>query len=89
MSTEKQIKSTVKIYHFKICNVGKIIKYIYEKNGKLLVSSLIIAHIDYYKAICCGLPHFLLHRQQRLQNTAAARLVSYIHKPAHITPISM
>ena len=83
---EMQIKSPVKKYYFLIRNVGEVSQCINEKNCKMLLNSLTISCIDFCNALYYGLPDSLFHKLQRVQNTAA-RLVSYIRKSAHITPI--
>ena len=73
---------------FNIRNIGKIRKYLDEDSCKMLVSNLIISHLDYCNALYHGLPDCLLNQLQRVQNTAA-RLVLCIRKSAHITPVLM
>ena len=57
-----------------------------KKNCKLLVKMFIISRIDFCNAFYYGLRDRLLHRLQKVQNTAA-RLVSCIHKFSHIALI--
>ena len=66
LSLEKQIRSTVKKCFFHFCNIGKIRKYINEKNCKVLIDSLAVSHLDYCNSLYCGLPNTLLSRLQRV-----------------------
>ena len=60
LSLEEQIRSTVKKCFFHICNIGKIHKFINEKNCKVLVNNLVVSHLNYCNSLYSGLPNILL-----------------------------
>ena len=66
-----------------IRSIGRIRKYLTNKNLKLLVNALVITRLDYYNSILYGLPKRELDKLQRVQNTAARLINQYDHiKPA-------
>ena len=54
-----------------IRSIGRIRKYLTNKNLKLLVNALVISRLDYCNSILYGLPKRELDKLQRVQNTAA------------------
>ena len=66
-----------------IRSIGRIRKYLTNKNLKLLVNALVISRLDYCNSILYGLPKRELDKLQRVQNTAAGLIKQYDHiKPA-------
>ena len=59
-----------------IRSIGRIRKYLTNKNLKLLVNALVISRLDYCNSILYGLPKRQLEKLQRVQNTAA-RLITW------------
>ena len=68
-----------------IRSIGRIRKYLTNKNLKLLVNALVISRLDYCNSILYGLPKRELDKLQRVQNTAA-RLITGTKQCDHIKP---
>ena len=68
-----------------IRSIGRIRKYLTNKNLKLLVNALVISRLDYCNSILYGLPKRELDKLQRVQNTAA-RLITGSKQYDHIKP---
>ena len=68
-----------------IRSIGRIRKYLANKNLKLLVNALVISRLDYCNSILYGLPKRELDKLQRVQNTAA-RLITGTKQYDHIKP---
>ena len=68
-----------------IRSIGRIRKYLTNKNLKLLVNALVISRLDYCNSILYGLPKRELDKLQRVQNTAA-RLITGTKQYDHIKP---
>ena len=71
-------------YHLK--NIGIIRSYINKKYSQLLVSSLVMSRINYCNSLLTGVSLNSITKLQRVQNQAA-RIVSYVKKHQHITPV--
>ncbi len=83
---EKQVNATVKSCYYNIGNIGKIRGYIDEDACKTLVRALVTSRLDYANSLYVGLPQFLLHHLQLVQNTAA-RLITRTPRRDHIKPV--
>ena len=61
ISMKNQFNSAIKKCFFHICNIGKIRKYMDEKNCKNLVNVFVTTHLDYRKLciMVCLTPHYL------------------------------
>ena len=68
-----------------IRSIGRIRKYLTNKNLKLLVNALVISRLDYCNSILYGLPKRELDKLQRVQNTAA-RLITGTKQYDRIKP---
>ena len=67
-------------------SIGKIRKCLSEETTATLVNALITSRLDYANAILYGIPKYLIHKLQLVQNSAA-RLVCRKRKHDHVTPL--
>ena len=67
-------------------NIGRIRKYLNNKDCEKLVRAFVTPRLDCCNSILYGLPDSELAKLQRIQNTAA-RLVARVIKSDHITPV--
>ncbi len=66
-------------------NIRKMRPFLTEHAAQLLVQALVISRVDYGNALLAGLPSNTIKPLQMTQS-AAARLVFYEPKRAHVTP---
>ena len=71
---------------FAIRKIGKLRRYLDQKNAEKLVHAYVTSRLDSCNAILYGLPDKELAKLQRIQNTAA-RVVTRTRKFDHITPV--
>jgi len=72
--------------HYQLHKLGKIRKALDTDTIQSLVHSLITSHLDYCNSLLIGTSAQNIHKLQLLQN-AAARLIHWIPKQAHVTPL--
>ena len=85
MLMEHHIKIKCRAAYAKLFNISKIRKYLDDKSTEQLIHALVHSHIDYCNALLYGLPHCLIQKLQKVQNTAA-RVLCRLRKFDHITP---
>ena len=85
MTMEQHVKSKCRAAYAKLYNIGKVRKYLDHQSAEKLIHALVHNHIDYCNALLIGLPKYLIHKSQMVQNTAA-RVSCRIGKYDHITP---
>ena len=83
---KEHVKITCKSAFFRIHSVAKIRRYLSQSSTETIVHAYITSPFDYCNALLYGLPKYLIHRPQLLQNSAA-RLVTLTRRQEHITPI--
>ena len=86
MDYKKHINGICKTCFFHIRNISRIRKYLSIDNTKILVHAFITCKLDHCNSLLYGLPSFLIHKLQLVQN-CAARLIMCRSKYDHITPI--
>jgi hypothetical protein len=87
-------KLTMKDHIIKVCqacyfhlrNIRKMRHYLDEDITKMLVHAFIISRLDYCNALFSGLPHYLLHKLQKIQNKCA-RIITCTNNDTHLKPI--
>ena len=84
-SHEAHVNAICKKAYSQIRAIGRIRKYLDIPTTEKLVNSLVTVHLDYCNSLLYGLPSRLLHRLQKVQNTAA-RVILKVRKFDHITP---
>lgn len=86
MTMESQVSSSVKLAIHSLRNLRAIRKYLTTKAAEQLVHAFVTSRIDCCNSLLYGIPMSQVKRLQLVQN-AAARLVTYTRKFAHITPV--
>ena len=71
LSFNHHVNQKCKVAYINIRNIRSIRKFITVEIGQVLVSSLVLSHLDYCNAILYGLPENTLHKMQRVENCAA------------------
>ena len=82
--TLTMVNSVTKICYYHIKRISKIRKYLTEDAAKLLVHAYVTSRLDYCNSLLALLPAYVIHKLQRVQNSAA-RLVKRIPKRSSIT----
>ena len=87
LSFTHQISNIIKSVNFILYTIKIIRPSISTEIAKLLITSLILPKLDYCNSIINGIPDYLLHKLQLLQNSAV-RLIYNINKfsRTHISP---
>ena len=79
-------KTTLKRCTRHLTNISKIRTYLDRESTEAIIHAFVTTNLDYCNAILYGLPQVLLNRQQLVvQNTGAARIVTFTKKYEHIT----
>jgi hypothetical protein len=86
MSMKEQITSVCRTAYFKLFDISQIRTTLTQKSAETLVLSLVISRLDYGNCLLYGVPDYLIHRLQLVQN-AAARVVCRTKTRQNITPI--
>jgi exonuclease III len=68
--------------------IRQIRKFLSEESTKTLIHAFVTVHLDYCNSLLSGVPQRQMDRLQKVFN-AAARVVYYIPRYAHITPVLM
>ena len=85
LNMEAQINSVIKSCYANIYSISRIRSYITQEAAATLINAQVTSRLDSFNAVLYGLPSYLLHRLQLVQNNAA-RLVTGIRKQNNITP---
>jgi len=83
---EKHVDSVCKAAWGQLRKIGTIRKYLSNTATKTLVHALVTSRLDNLNGLLYGLSSKILHKLERVQNTAA-RLITRSKKYDHITPI--
>ena len=86
MGLEHHINVICKRCHWQLRKLSKLRPYLSKQSLEKLVHSMISSQLDFCNSLLIGLPSFLVHRLQKVQNIAA-RIVSGTKKREHITPV--
>ena len=86
LTIEDHIIKVCQACYFHLRNIMKIRHYLDEDITKMLVHAFIISRLDYCNALFFGLPQYLLHKLQKIQNKCA-RVITRTNNYTHIKPI--
>ena len=86
MSMTTHIIKVCKAASFHLYNIRRIRKYLTSESTHCLVRATVIGRIDYCNGSLIKIPAVHIAKLQRIQNSAA-RLVYYIPRFEHITPV--
>ena len=86
MSMTTHIIKVCKAASFHLYNIRRIRKYLTSESTHCLVRATVIGRIDYCNSLLFKIPAVHIAKLQRIQNSAA-RLVYYIPRFEHITPV--
>ena len=86
MSMTTHIIKVCKAASFHLYNIRHIRKYLTSESTHCLVRATVIGRIDYCNSLLFKIPAVHIAKLQRIQNSAA-RLVYYIPRFEHITPV--
>ena len=82
----QHVSSVCRTCYLYIHNISKIRCYLNEDAAAKIVNALVTSRLDYANAILYGIPDYLLHRLQLVQNSAA-RLVLRRRRHDHVMPL--
>ena len=86
LSLQQHVTNICRSAYSELRRIGSIRHYLSEDATKILVCAFVLSKIDYCNSLLAGLPQYLLHKLQRIQNNAA-RLVLRRSKFEHATPL--
>ena len=86
LNMSKFVDKKVSVCLFYLKSIGKIRKYLDSNATKALVQAFVLSRLDYCNSLLYGCCKSSLYKLQLVQNQAA-RLISYVHKWDHITPV--
>ena len=81
---DKTLALVLEIVHLK--NKSKIRRYLSQDATEILIHAYIASKLDNCNSVLYGLPTYMIHELQTIQN-AAARIVTFRKKTDHITPV--
>ena len=82
---KQQVDRICQTTYFEIRRIGSIRQFTTEAT-KILVTSLVLARLDYCNSLLAGIPQKLVNKVQHVMN-CAARLVCKALKREHVTPL--
>ena len=88
LSMIDHVSSVSRACYHQLHKISKIRQYLSEEAASNLVRSLVLSKLDYCNSLLYGLPDYLLHRLQLVQNNAA-RLIFRKKKSDNVTPLLM
>jgi hypothetical protein len=86
MDMKKQVNTLCRSAYHHIRNLRKIRKYLTKDALATLVHAFVTSKLDFLNCLLYGLPHAVINKLQKVQNTAA-RLVLGTKKFDHVTPM--
>ena len=86
LNMERQLAAICKSNFFHIRNISRIRKFLSAESTKMLVHAFVMCRLDNCNYLLYGLPKYLIHRLQLVQN-CAARLILCSSKYDRITPL--
>ena len=86
MKFDTNINKWCKAAFFHLFNIRRIRKFLTHETVQILINPFVTSRLDYCNSLYYGLPASQINKLQRVQN-AAARLICYIPRFEHITPI--
>lgn len=85
-SLETHVSSICKKSYMQMRQIGQVRKYLDVDSCKKLVNALVLSRLDYCNSLLYKLPKHLLHRLEKIQNTAA-RIITGAKRSDHMTPV--
>ena len=86
ISFQQHVSRTCQICYFELRRINSIRHYLSQDALKTLISAFVLSRIDYCNSLFAGYPKQLIHKLQKVQNTAA-RLICRTPKFDHISPV--
>ena len=86
LSFQQHVSRTCQICYFELRRINSIRQYLSQDAFKTLISAFILSRIDYCNSLLAGCPKQLIHKLQKVQNSAA-RLICRTPKSDHISPV--
>ena len=86
MCMERHVNTICRSAYAQLRNIGHIRRYLTNDATQSLMNGLVTSRLDYCNALLYGLPKSLIHKLQKVQNTAA-RIVTRTSRHSHITPV--
>ncbi|KAK7115244.1 hypothetical protein V1264_001155 [Littorina saxatilis] len=86
MTLNKHISNICRSAYFELRKIATIRHTLSVQTTNTLVCSLVLSKLDYCNSLLSGCPLYLLHKLQKVQNSAA-RLILKARKKDHVTPL--
>ena len=86
MSLNKHISNICRSAYFELRKISTIRHTLSVETTKTLVCSFVLSKLDYCNSLLSGCPLYLLHKLEKVQNSAA-RLILKARKYDHATPL--
>jgi hypothetical protein len=86
LTMRDHIDSVCRACYLHLHNIAQIRPFLTQDATATLVRSLITSKLDYVNSILYGLPDYMIHKLQLVQNNAA-RLIFRKRKHEHVTPL--
>jgi hypothetical protein len=86
MTLDKHISNICRSAYFELRKISTIRHSLSAQTTNILVCSFVLSKLDYCNSLLSGCPLYLLHKLQKVQNSAA-RLVLKARKHEHVTPL--
>ena len=86
LSMSVHVNKVCQLAYYELRKISTIRHYLSQQATKTLITSLVLSRLDYGNSLLAGIPDTLLHKLQKVQNSAA-RLVFRCPKRTHVTPL--
>ena len=80
------VKKVCKTSFYHLRNISKTTRYLSQDTTEILIHAYITSKLNNCNSLLYGLPTYMINKLQIIQN-AAARIVTFIKKTDHITPV--
>ena len=86
MSLEHHVLTLCRSANWQLRRISRLRKYLDNKTCEILVHAFVTSKLDFLNSLLIGLPDTILHKLQKIQNTAA-RIVRGKGRKFHATPL--
>ena len=86
LSMSVHVNKVCQLAYYELRKISTIHHYLSQQATKTLITSLVLSRLNYGNSFLAGIPDTLLHKLQKVQNSAA-RLVFRCPKRTHVTPL--